>query len=74
MLVGPTATQAEIEIVRAQLGLDRPLFEQFYLFVVQLLHGDFGNSWLTGSPVLQDLILRAPATIELIAWGVGLGT
>ena len=74
MLVGPTATQAEIELVRAQLGLDRPLFEQFYLFVVQLLQGDLGNSWLTGSPVLQDLLARAPATIELIVWGVGLGT
>ena len=63
--------------IRAELMLDRPLFEQYFTWMGRLLSGDFGNSIDTGRPVLEEFIRRFPATIELsvaaliIAVGVG---
>ena len=63
------------------MGLDQPFYIQFILYVNHLLHGDLGTSWQTTRPVLEDLIQRFPATLELvtfslilaIAVGMGLG-
>lgn len=73
MLAGPTATAQELEDVRRQLALDQPIWVQFVRYAGQLLRGDLGMSWMSNRPVLQDLIERAPATLELLFWGVGLG-
>ena len=61
----PTASPAAIEAVRQQLGLDQPLWRQFLIYVWNLLHGDLGNSILTGQPVARDLVAKLPASIEL---------
>ena len=63
---GGAATQEAVAQVRAQLGLDRPLPEQFFSYLSALAHGDLGLSLTTGQPVLQELLLRLPASLELV--------
>jgi len=57
----------------AELGLDAPLYEQFIQFVMRLLQGDFGQSFLTGNPVAQDIARVFPATVELATLGILIG-
>jgi ABC-type dipeptide/oligopeptide/nickel transport system permease component len=66
LMLGPTATPDAIASLRAQLGLEEPLYMQFAIYVQNLLQGDLGTSWQTTRPVLEDLILRFPATLELV--------
>jgi len=66
LMLGPTATPAAIASLREALGLDQPLYIQFFIYVKNLLHGDLGTSWQTTRPVLDDLIQRFPATLELV--------
>jgi peptide/nickel transport system permease protein len=63
---GASATVEAVEQVRRQLGLDRPLPEQFLRYVSGLAQGDFGTSLTTGQPVLQELVSRLPASLELV--------
>ena len=63
---GGAATQEAIEQVRSQLGLDKPLLEQFFLYVGGLARGDMGLSLTTGQPVLQELLSRLPASLEMV--------
>jgi dipeptide transport system permease protein len=63
---GGAATQEAIEEVRKQLGLDRPLPEQFFRYLAELARGDLGLSLTTGQPVLQELLQRLPATLEIM--------
>lgn len=63
---GGAATQEAVAQVRAQLGLDRPLIEQFFSYVAGLARGDLGLSLTTGQPVLQELLQRLPASMELV--------
>ena len=65
-MLGPTATPAAIASLRGALGLDQPLYIQFFIYVKNLLHGDLGTSWQTTRPVLDDLVQRFPATLELV--------
>jgi peptide/nickel transport system permease protein len=67
---GPAANAASIASVRASLGLDQPLPEQFLRYVIDLLHGNLGNSLTTGQPVLVDLAQRLPASLELSAFAI----
>jgi peptide/nickel transport system permease protein len=66
LMLGPTATPAAIASLRKVLGLDQPLYVQFFIYVKNLLHGNLGTSWQTTRPVLDDLIQRFPATLELV--------
>jgi len=63
---GAAATQEAIDQVRVQLGLDKPLLEQFFLYLGALARGDMGLSLTTGQPVLQELIARLPASLEMV--------
>ncbi|HEY6134160.1 MAG TPA: ABC transporter permease [Rubrivivax sp.] len=63
---GAAATQEAIAQVRAQLGLDKPLLEQFFRYVGSLAQGDMGLSLTTGQPVLQELLARLPASLEMV--------
>ncbi len=63
--VGDRAPAEVYDRVRVELGLDRPLHEQFRRYAVQVLHGDFGRSILTANPVLVDIRRVFPATLEL---------
>ncbi len=62
---GPAADEASIAEVREALGLDKPLFQQFFLYVGDLLRGDLGTSLTTGQTVMADLAARLPASLEL---------
>ncbi len=64
-IVGDHASVSTYQQVRHQLGLDQPLFMQFWHYFVNLLHGDLGTASATGQPVLQDLLSAFPATLEL---------
>ena len=63
---GAAATQEAIAQVRTQLGLDKPLLEQFFLYVAGLARGDMGLSLTTGQPVAQELLARLPASLEMV--------
>jgi peptide/nickel transport system permease protein len=62
---GAMADEQSIQQVREALGLDEPLTTQFALYVGDLLRGDLGQSIGTGQPVLTDLAMRLPASLEL---------
>lgn len=68
MMVGSGSAgsyQSVIDITRHRYGLDKPLYEQFILFIWLVLHGDLGVSVLTGRSVTASLLERFPATAEL---------
>ncbi len=67
---GPAATQEAIEEIRVSLGLDKTLFEQFFIYLGDLTRGDFGFSFTTGQPVAEDLTTRLPASLELTLAGL----
>lgn len=73
LLAGPSATAQEIARIREQFGLDQPIWEQFAVYFALVLRGDLGHSWLTGRPILADIVERIPATLELLLLGIGLG-
>jgi ABC-type dipeptide/oligopeptide/nickel transport system permease component len=74
---GPTATPDVIAAIRADLGLDRPLWEQFGLYLWRLLHGDLGVSIINNVPVTQELGATIGPTLELmfasLIWSIPLG-
>ncbi|PLX76439.1 MAG: peptide ABC transporter permease [Azoarcus sp.] len=69
---GAMADAASIAQVRESLGLDRSWPEQFVLYVGRLLQGDLGMSLGTGVPVMEELLTRLPASLELTFCGLGL--
>ncbi len=80
-IVGDHAQNDVVEAARLQLGLDRPLAVQFWLYVKLLMQGDLGRSVMTSNPVTRDIAQYFPATIELatvailiaVAIGIPLG-
>jgi ABC-type dipeptide/oligopeptide/nickel transport system permease component len=66
LAVSPNATIAEIEAVRHQMGLDLPVYQQFGIWLDQLIHGDFGQSIVFRQPVSALIGDALPATIELV--------
>jgi len=76
-VVGADADRATYLKVQQELGLDQPLYTQFFIFVGQLFQGNFGTTLLTGRPVMDDIARVLPATIELatvtIILGAGIG-
>jgi peptide/nickel transport system permease protein len=63
--VGDRAPAAVYERVKRELGLDLPLWQQFWLYLQKVLAGDLGRSVLTSNPVLADIRRVFPATLEL---------
>jgi peptide/nickel transport system permease protein len=64
-VVGDRASAETYARARSELGLDQPLYSQFYRYLLLVLHGDFGRSVLTRNPVVDDIARFLPATIEL---------
>ena len=58
--------------LRAELGLDRPLLEQYWIYIQNVLHGDLGVSIVTKTPVLDEFLTLFPATIELSLFAITL--
>ncbi|TPM40520.1 ABC transporter permease [Mesorhizobium sp. B2-3-4] len=65
MIAGDKASAETLAHVRQELGLDKPVTQQFVIYVKQLLSGDLGNSLRTRRPVATDIALFLPATLEL---------
>src|SRR5437870_3789046 len=65
---GLDATADQIEQTKRSLGLDRPLPEQYLVYLSNLAHGDLGTSIITKRPVRDDLADYFPATLELTLW------
>ena len=70
ILLGQQATQEQVQRLRAQMGLDKPVVTQYALFLKDAATGDLGNSIVTGRPVTVELLARFPATLELTAFAM----
>ncbi len=66
IVIPPEATQDIREEAIRRLGLDRPLYEQYFIFISNLLQGDLGRSFVYNIPVLELIGGRLPATLELV--------
>jgi ABC-type dipeptide/oligopeptide/nickel transport system permease component len=66
LMAGPMATKQQIREVEHKLGLDKPIWEQYLHYLSDVMRGDLGTSWRSGKPVLEELLIRFPATFELI--------
>jgi peptide/nickel transport system permease protein len=65
LLVEPGASQADLDAIRKQFGLDRPLWVQYFYFMSRLLVGDFGHSFYYRTPVLELYLSRLPHSLVL---------
>lgn len=70
-LLGDGYTEEDAVRVRAEYGLDKPLLVQYGIWLAKLVKGDWGRSILSGRPVLQDVGVRLPVTLELIVLSMG---
>jgi len=65
VLLPPEASFEDIQRLRAQLGFDRPIYVQFYIFLSSAIQGDLGYSFLYHRPALTVVLSRVPATLQL---------
>ncbi|MBJ6634906.1 ABC transporter permease [Streptomyces griseoincarnatus] len=80
-ILGERATEAEVARINRALGLDQPIYVQYWRFLKRIFQGDLGTSVQTGQPVTDEFFLRFPATVELsllamliaVAIGIPLG-
>jgi len=70
VILGESATIADQQALRNTLGLDKPLFEQWYSYLFQVVQGDLGTSLLSKESIVDMLWQRIPATIELALAGL----
>ena len=66
LMVRENATAEEIAAVTAALGLDKPLYVQFMIFIRNALHGNFGQSYMYHLPALMLIVERLPATLDIV--------
>jgi len=66
-LLGDAYNEEDAIKVRAEYGLDKPILVQYAIWLGKLVQGDWGTSILSGRPVLKDVMIRLPVTLELIA-------
>ena len=74
LMAGLESSPEVVERIRADLGLDRPLYVQFWRFLSGALEGDFGTSLRTGAPVLDEIAARLPHTLRLAVGATLLAT
>lgn len=63
---GPHATEEQLKRAREELHLNEPIYTQLYYYLSDFFRGNWGVSWRTRSPVLNDLLTALPATLELV--------
>lgn len=81
VIAGDSATAEDIERVRVAHGFDKPIMTQYFTYMKNIFRGDFGTSFKTGRPVIDDISIRAPntlllasgATLIAIIFGVAVG-
>src|SRR5262245_12205385 len=64
----------ELAKLRTQLGLDRPLYEQFLTWLWSVVRLDFGKSLWTGAPILEEIMIRLPLTLEIAIFATIIST
>jgi peptide/nickel transport system permease protein len=78
MIAGPAASAEAVAKVRLELGLDQSIATQYLAYLGNLLRFDLGTSIVSGAPVLDEILSRAPASLELmgaavlVGWGLGI--
>lgn len=70
ILLGQQATDEQVQQLRAHMGLDKPVIVQYAVFLRDAVTGDLGDSIVTGRPVITELLVRFPATLELTAFAM----
>ena len=70
LLLGQQATEEQVQQVRQNMGLDKPVIVQYGIFLADALRGDLGDSIVTGRPVTTELLARFPATLELTSFAM----
>ncbi len=70
MAAGPDASEADIEQIRVNYGLDQPLIVQYGIYLKKVIQGDLGDSFQTLAPVTEGILRTFPATLELAAAGM----
>jgi len=74
LLLPMGASDADLDLIRHNLGLDRPLWDQYFTFMANALRGDFGFSFEHNRPAMQVILERLPATMQLATFGILIGT
>jgi len=78
IMLGEEASREALSALRKEMGLDRPRYVQYLLWLNHMARGDFGRSVRDGRPVLDTLLLKLPVTIELavtsllVAWVIAI--
>lgn len=72
-IMGDYMSEEAVKILRTQMGLDRPMVEQYVNYLYAFVSGDFGNSLVTGTPILKELASALPHTLELTFCGLLVG-
>nr|WP_242697598.1 ABC transporter permease [Bordetella petrii] len=72
LLVSPEATVEARAATIARLGLDQPIWQQYFTFLWRALHGDLGTSFVHGIPAIELIVQRIPATFELVVVAITL--
>ena len=70
IMLGPDADQAQVGALRAQLGLDHSLIQQYATYLVNVVHLDFGQSFRLDADSMSLVLQRLPATMQLVACAV----
>src|SRR5215510_3748234 len=71
-ILGDQATPEKVAALRAQMGLDLPIWQRYGIWLWDVLHGDLGRSFRTGETVWGAVTARLPVSLELMAIGVAL--
>jgi ABC-type dipeptide/oligopeptide/nickel transport system permease component len=70
VIAGIDASESDIQAIRAKLGTDKPILNQYLEWLWQILRFDFGNSMISGQPVAQLVLQRFPLTLSLALLGI----
>ena len=65
-ILGESATQAQVQLKEAELGLDQPLISRYFSWLGGVVQGDFGVSWFTSQPVVGSILSRLPTTLSIV--------
>ena len=74
LYLGPRAKPEQVEYLRSQMGLDKPLYVQFVYYMRDLVHGDLGDSLRTHRPVINGIVDHLPASLELMFCAITIAT
>jgi len=70
LLAGESATEEQVQQLRNQLGLNDPLYVQYFDYIKNVFQGDLGTSIRSNRPVIDEIMVRLPVTIELAFWSI----